>query len=352
MEQRNRGVDLLRMTAMWMVVVLHILNKGGVLAATAPLSAARETARLLEISAYCAVNCYGLISGYVGITRRFRYSSAAVLWLRVVFYTLGITAAFALFVPGTVNWDRCLRAVLPVLFRQYWYVTAYFGMCLFIPFFNQLLNSLSRQQGRTLALSIVLVFSILPTLRQKDLFLTDNGYSVLWLSCLYLLGGCLRLYGWNIHWRCRRWAAVYALCVLTTWLVKLSADRLWMHHRGTTCDQILLTSYTSPTILLAAVALVLCFSGLRIGDRFGWWIEKAAPLAFSVYLIHAHPLLWEYWMAGRFAALAGCLPHLLVMGVCLRALGIYAVCSLADIPRAWIFRAFRTRKLPRSSPPV
>lgn len=36
MEQRNRGIDLLRMTAMWMVVILHILNKGGVLAAAAP----------------------------------------------------------------------------------------------------------------------------------------------------------------------------------------------------------------------------------------------------------------------------------------------------------------------------
>lgn len=36
MEQRNWGIDLLRMTAMWMVVILHILNKGGVLAAAAP----------------------------------------------------------------------------------------------------------------------------------------------------------------------------------------------------------------------------------------------------------------------------------------------------------------------------
>ena len=67
MEQRNRGIDLLRMAAMWMVVILHILNKGGVLGATAPLSVGCETARLLEIAAYCAVNCYGLISGYVGV---------------------------------------------------------------------------------------------------------------------------------------------------------------------------------------------------------------------------------------------------------------------------------------------
>ena len=65
MERRNVGIDLLRMTAMWMVVILHILNKGGVLAAAAPLSAARETARLLEACAYCAVDCYGNLVGVV-----------------------------------------------------------------------------------------------------------------------------------------------------------------------------------------------------------------------------------------------------------------------------------------------
>ena len=194
MERRNVGIDLLRMTAMWMVVILHILNKGGVLAAAVPLSAARETARLLEACAYCAVDCYGLISGYVGVGHRFRYGSALALWLRVAFYTLGITALFALFLPGSVGGDRLLRACFPVLFRQYWYVTAYFGMCLFIPFFNLLLDRLSRRQAKVLALSIILIFSLLPTLRQKDVFLTDNGYSVLWLSCLYLLGGILRLY--------------------------------------------------------------------------------------------------------------------------------------------------------------
>ena len=115
MEQRNRGIDLLRMTALWMVVILHILNKGGVLAAAAPLSAGQGTARLLETAAYCAVNCYGLISGYVGVQRRFRYSGALALWLRVAFFTLGITAVFACLMPGSVNGDRVLRAFFPAV---------------------------------------------------------------------------------------------------------------------------------------------------------------------------------------------------------------------------------------------
>lgn len=99
MEQRNRGIDLLRMTAMWMVVILHILNKGGVLAAAAPLSAGQGTARLLETAAYCAVNCYGLISGYVGVQRRFRYSGALALWLRVELCTTPYTTSSVSITP-------------------------------------------------------------------------------------------------------------------------------------------------------------------------------------------------------------------------------------------------------------
>ena len=39
---RNYGLDLLRMIAMLMVVVLHILGKGGVLSACEPLSGQYE----------------------------------------------------------------------------------------------------------------------------------------------------------------------------------------------------------------------------------------------------------------------------------------------------------------------
>ena len=334
MERRNVGIDLLRMTAMWMVVILHILNKGGVLAAAVPLSAARETARLLEACAYCAVDCYGLISGYVGVGHRFRYGSALALWLRVAFYTLGITALFALFLPGSVGGDRLLRACFPVLFRQYWYVTAYFGMCLFIPFFNLLLDRLSRRQAKVLALSIILIFSLLPTLRQKDVFLTDNGYSVLWLSCLYLLGGILRLYVPPARKPGRR-GAVYAGCVLAVWLVGLAGDRLWMLRTGQLCGKVLLLSYTSPAVLLAAASLVLYFGELKIGAGAGRLIEKASPLAFSVYLIHAHPLIWEHWLSGRFAFLADRTPVLLAAGV-LGALSRQAEAAAAAILRPWL----------------
>ena len=84
-----------------------------------------------------------------------------------------------------------------------------------------------------------------------------------------------------------------------------------------------------------------------MGPGFGKLIEKASPLAFSVYLIHAHPLIWEHWLAGRFAFLGSRPPALLALGVLGGVLGIYALCSLADLFRAWLFRVFQIKTVSR-----
>ena len=79
----------------------------------------------------------------------------------------------------------------------------------------------------------------------------------------------------------------------------------------------------------------------------GVFIESVSPLAFSVYLIHAHPLIWEHWLAGRFAFLADKPPILLASDVLGGAFAIYLVCSLADVLRAGLFRLFRVKAFSR-----
>ncbi|MCR5648942.1 MAG: acyltransferase, partial [Oscillospiraceae bacterium] len=63
--ERNHGVDLLRIVSMLMVVVLHILGQGGLLDAVSAPSLRHTLCWLLLAAAYCAVDCYAMISGYV-----------------------------------------------------------------------------------------------------------------------------------------------------------------------------------------------------------------------------------------------------------------------------------------------
>ena len=56
------------MVAMLFVVILHVAGVGGVNKAYPLHSAGYITALLLRSVTFCAVNCYALISGYVGCT--------------------------------------------------------------------------------------------------------------------------------------------------------------------------------------------------------------------------------------------------------------------------------------------
>lgn len=75
----------MKMLAMFMVVILHVLGIGGVLNRCVPLSLNYEVSGILETCAYCAVNCFALASGFVMVNTKFKYHRIIVLWLQVVF---------------------------------------------------------------------------------------------------------------------------------------------------------------------------------------------------------------------------------------------------------------------------
>ena len=101
--KRNIGIDVLRTLAMFMICIIHVLGKGGVIGNTEAMSAHYYAAILLNIFVFCAVNCFAIISGYVGINAKYKYSNFAELWLRVLFYTVSITAVFAICMRGGGN---------------------------------------------------------------------------------------------------------------------------------------------------------------------------------------------------------------------------------------------------------
>ena len=94
---RNYGIDLLRIVSMFLVCLIHVLGHGGVLGATSRLSAEYEIAWFLGICAFCAINCFAMISGYVGFNKKFKFSNLVNLWLQVVFYSVLITCGFFIY---------------------------------------------------------------------------------------------------------------------------------------------------------------------------------------------------------------------------------------------------------------
>lgn len=336
-KNRNYGIDLLRIVSMYMVTVLHVLKQGGILGNLPILSARYETAWLLEIACYGAVNCYALISGYVGLGAQHRYATIAKLWLQVFFYTILLTFGIWIFRPELVGKEQIVQALLPVIGNNYWYFTAYFPLFFVMPMLDHIVCTMPQKQVKIIIIQMLILFSIVPTVFRKDIFCLSRGYSFLWLACLYVLGAYIKKY--DLFKKLSKWqlASCYLGMTLFTWVTKYFVEYIQIARSVEVVDGNWFVEYTSPTIVIGAVALLVFFSKLEINKGIGM-VRFLSPLSFSVYLIHVHPLVWRHVMKLRFVAYTEYRTIWMVFLILTTALGIYIVCSLADLFRYYLFK--------------
>lgn len=346
----NHGIELLRIFAMLLAAVLHILKKGGVITASEGNLAAYSTVWLLEAAAYCAVNCYALISGYVGYSDRpkpLRLARCIELWLQVVFYSVIITTVYCIAGVGSVGVSDFADAFLPVTSKQYWYFTAYIGMFFFIPLLNALVRRLNRRALVSLCIMLIAVFSLYDTFAsfwKKDPLALVGGHSPLWLGVLYIFGAAMKKLRVPESMSSKKALLIYASAAVFTALFKITGDRLLRFVPGS-----LFVRDTSPTVLLCAAALLVAFARFKPGRKLTEFAVLFAPAAFGVYLLHVSSLVFEHVIGNRFAFI-GRLPFPLIPFAVLASAGVILVVGLAaDKVRILLFKALGVPKLCRKA---
>lgn len=336
---RNYGIDALRIAAMMMVLILHLVGATHVLPLENYDSALHRVGWLLEIAAYCGVNCYALITGYVCCEGSFKYERVVTLWFQVIFYTAGSLALAMLFLPQAVHLESILSSFFPVLTGQYWYVTAYVGLFFFIPFLNVLGRQLTKLQFQYLLVTVLVLFSVIPTLIHKDVFPVRGGYSVWWLGILYMLGMYIKKYGFFTGMKTGTLWALYAGCVCFVWSFKMILDVVSPLVIGQVRGGGMFIAYNSPFIVGTAVSLFLIFSRMRFSSRrVIACISWLAAASFSVYVIHCNLLLGRLFLWDLFGKCASSSPVMMVVKVVAMAVAVYLACSLVDSVRRYLFK--------------
>ena len=337
LKARNYGIDLLRIICMLMIVMLHLLGPGGILGKSPFLSLKYEVLWFVEIGCFCAINCFALISGYVGCCAKHHYINLLLLWLTVVFYTVLITAIFQILLPQSVTMQTWLNAFFPVITYQYWYFTAYFVLFLTMPFLNTILQKCSKKELDTTLMLLFFAFCILAILFQRDSFMLGNGYSAWWLIFLYLVGGYFRKYQLLHKLKVRTCLWGYLGMVFITWFVKLSMELFCLHVLHTNRYNSYLFKYTSPTIVIASILLLSVFERLKLSHKIIKYIQIFIPLVFSVYLIHVHPLIWKNIWIQYFSSLANLPLPLILLCIFSIMFAVFLGCCCLDFIRKKIF---------------
>lgn len=336
--QRNYGIDALKNLAMFMIVVYHIMLHGGILHNLPQFSGRYEIAWFIEILAFCAVNCYALASGFVGIDTKYKYTNFILIWLRVFLYGIIILAILSIMYPSKITlWDF-RYAIFPISINEYWYVTAYAGLFIAMPILNLALEKLNRRILRNSLILTIIYSSIIPMITQHEVFGFNFGYSVWWLIVLYLVGGYIKKYGFLPKAKPR----IFLLGYFGVALLALVLKNVFEPSTGASAG--IINQYIAITTVAMGVFLLLYFSRITVGPRLARIVSFFAPLSFSVYLIHDNEFVRRLIVADAFRELAGWRAPLMLIAIFAISAAIYLGCAIIDLMREQLFRHFKIKE--------
>lgn len=261
--ERTSSYELLRLLCIFGIIIMHTF--AGIDTSSFP---ANMLVNVFVNSIFnTGVTCFILISGYFGI--RFDLKKLIRLDLMIIFFTLLSTVAL-----GDFGIKSLIKSCIPVLSRQYWFITCYFALCIIAPFLNQIPEKLSKESFRRLLLVLLLLFSVIPTLTTYDI-MQDAGKGLVDLVMIYLIGRYLALYC-NKSYRCGRLClgmAASTLCVFV-------ADSALTLNQG-----VIYSTFSrdcSIFIIFTAVMILLLFREIHFSSRI---INRAASNVLAVYVL-------------------------------------------------------------------
>lgn len=326
--KRIVSIELLRIIATVMIIAHHFSVHGGIEFESSIITVNRLWVQFIELGGKTGVNLFVMITGYFGITAKRRNNLRLVkLWLTVLFYSVTLYLAFVIAGEETFSVSRFIRSVFPVTFAGWWFASAYIALCLFAPFMNTLLKTLSKRDYRILLLIIAFCWCLPSTFLNAEI----EGNDLLWFVFIYSLAGYIRLYGAE---KTNTAAGYFSLAAITLTLTLSSVvfiDVLGARHAlFANCATYFLGMKKLP-VLLISVFVFLGFLKLRV--KSGALITLLSPAMFGVYLIHdsdlVRGLIWDKAFCvkalGDFALL---IPYT-IAAVAL----VFSVCSLIELAR-------------------
>lgn len=340
MKKINTGINLFKLFSMFMIALLHVLGMGGIIGAAAGTSSYYPV-YLMQNAAFCAVNCYALVSGYLMLGKEIKPSRITELWFEVFFYSVSISAIMMIVYRDLFSARNIVYAVTPIISNQYWYMTSYFMMYLFVPMMNKFADAANKKVF-TATIVVILVLTTGSLMIKQDGFILNDGYSPIWLMIMYLVGAYMKKF--NVGAKMKKWLALllYVISSLCSFILCVFSNKLLKIMLG---NDISYLSYTSPFVVLSAIFLFIFFSKLKFGKKTEKFINYITPAALGVYLIHTHPLVFNKLMKDIAMPLVNHGTAAMIFGSIAMALAIFIICIVIDLLRIQLFRLIRINAL-------
>ena len=348
--QRNYGIDLLRLLAMYLVVVVHV--SGQFAYKFAPKGSLNfNIAWGTFLSSLIAVNVFVMITGFVCVNSHHSWKSLIKLWSLILFYSLGIGVVVHFPFPSFLSTKEFIRCFFPIIQKHYWYCTAYVGLFVMMPLWDIILDYPFSDKKNGIIddnkkhflfkslLTIAVVFTIFPSLsfgNGRECWGVADGFNVFWFSICYLTGGYIKRFGLYEYYTLTKLCIAYLLTAFA-FCCWFAFSHIILGQKG------FMVNYTLLPLYLQALFLLLIFKRLSISKWLCTALKIVTPSVFSVYLIHMHWGIRNIIVSLPYWQTISKLPcFLFVLSLFIIPSWIFVMCLLIDLVRRSVLQVLQT----------
>ena len=327
---RNSSIELLRIIAMFMILMHHFIVHNGYDISQLPLGPEKIFFQLIMAGGgKVGVVIFFSISAWFFLDREQTIkSNLKRVWImerELLFWSLILMAFYLVFDRADLGMKLMVKSVMPLSMDLWWYATAYAIFLALLPFLSKGLKALGREYHLALAATMLVIWgltSFIPGMVR----ISDSFFAFIYLFIL------ISAYKWYLRPLSTKqiWALTLAGAGFVLFYTAVSIILgLFGINKG-----IFITRDWKLPMVMIGFGMFLLFDRVTFHSRI---INRIAQSAFAVYLITdyaaSEKLLWVQ-LFNLQDLLQQPLAILRILGI---LLAIYVVCTLLDFIRQALF---------------
>lgn len=290
---RNSSIELLKIISIVMIIIAHVVQSCEVCKI---LNTSIATTNIKHI--ILVIFRYG---GMIGNTIFFTCSAYFLLdnkkinfrkWFRIIFEVWIISVLIllecALINKSIISAKEILRNIMPVIFRNNWYISCYI---LFYPihiFLNLIINKLNKKQHLQLILPMIGIYLGICFLKE-DLFF--NSYLIIWIV-IYFLVAYIKLYLKKTASNLKVNLFVLFCSLLGHIGIILITNKLGLNVKFFNNKLDYWRKINNPFIIFGVISLINIVINLKWKNIV---INRISKLSLLIYILHENLLLRTYF---------------------------------------------------------
>lgn len=285
MKERQQNFELLRIIAMFMIVISHV-STHYILAYDVELASFNGLLlSILRSLIFICVNVYILITGYFSVhSTKLKFRKLLNVALLPGFISVVLLIILMSFGAVDFNIWQILGKFFATLKGEYWFISNYFALYLFIPLLNKIFHALSKQEVQQLLFLNFLVGTLWSSFLENDVIVGFNsGFSLIFFVFLYFIGAYIRTYGaFFKDFNKKEYLSAYLIIGVLTGVLQFLIPAVDF------------VNYNGPSELIMSYCFFMFISKIEVKSIK---INYIATYVLSVYLVHeqneVRELIWD-----------------------------------------------------------